>query len=158
MVKDIAFLSYLAVCAATDVKYRKVFNFVTFPAIILGVGLNFFYFGTYGLKNSLIGLIAGFLVLFVFFLLGGVGPGDFKFLAGAGAITGWEPVLWGFLYGAIIAGIYSLCLIIVKKKFKETLKRIGGFFVFFLYGREAPDASLIGGGALPYAFFLAVGL
>ena len=71
-------LFFLIVSSFTDVKYRKVYNFVTFPTVILGLGFNFLNLGLPGLKDSLAGFAAGFLFLFIFYLLGGIGAGDVK--------------------------------------------------------------------------------
>ncbi|MBU2528841.1 MAG: A24 family peptidase [Candidatus Omnitrophota bacterium] len=152
------FFLYIAVSSFTDLKYRKVYNVVTLPAVVLGIGFNFLYFGLPGLKNSIFGLLAGFLILFIFFVWGGVGPGDVKFLAGAGALTGLETLVTGALYGAIIAGLYVTVFIIVKKDFKKTFDRLCGLFRA-AYLRQPPDMNLASGGAKhPYALFLSIGL
>ncbi|MDO9513860.1 MAG: A24 family peptidase [Elusimicrobiota bacterium] len=154
----VLFFLYIAVSSFTDLKYRKVYNVVTLPAVVLGIGFNFLYFGLPGLKNSIFGFLAGFLILFIFFVWGGVGPGDVKFLAGAGALAGLETLVMGALYGAIIAGVYVVFFIIVKKDFKKTLDRLGGFFRA-VYLRQPPDMNLTGGGVKhPYALFLSIGL
>jgi len=156
---DVLFFLYLLIAAFTDLKFGKVYNFLTIPAIILGIGLNFFYSGPAGLKVSVIGFLVGFFILFIFFMGGGVGPGDVKFLAGAGALMGWQLALLGTLYGAIIAGMYSLIYIIWKKKFKDTCLRIGIFFRTVFYFREFPTTDMIGKGtSVPYVFFLSLGL
>ena len=150
---------YLVVASFTDLRYQKVYNFLTIPAIILGIGLNFLYLGTAGLKSGISGFLVGFFLLFLFFVCGGVGPGDVKFLAGAGALMGWKMTVWGTLYGAIIAGMYSLIYIIRKKEFKNTCLRIGRFFRTVFYFREFPTTDIIGKGTpVPYVFFLSLGL
>ncbi|MCD6311373.1 MAG: prepilin peptidase [Elusimicrobia bacterium] len=152
------FFLYIAVSSFTDLKYRKVYNVVTLPAVVLGMGFHFIYFGLPGLKNSVFGLLAGFLILFIFFVWGGVGPGDVKFLAGAGALTGLETLVIGSLYGAIIAGLYVTVFIIVKKDFKKTLDRLRGFFRA-AYLKQQPEAWPAGKSDVhPYALFLSIGL
>jgi len=89
---------------------------------------------------------------------GGVGPGDVKFLTGAGALTGLDTLVTGALYGAIIAGVYVTVFIIVKKDFKKTLDRLRGLFRA-VYLKQQPDVDAANGGAKhPYALFLSIGL
>jgi len=51
MIIDILLAEFIAVCVFSDIKYRKVYNAITFPVIALGLGLNFINFGLLGLKE-----------------------------------------------------------------------------------------------------------
>ena len=107
---------FLAASSYTDIKYRKVYNFITFPTVILGLGFNFYNSGLPGLKDSLAGFAAGFLFLFIFYLLGGMGAGDVKFMATIGTLKGSEFVVMGGFYGAIFGGIAAIIVLFSKKK------------------------------------------
>ena len=45
MIFDVLLAGLVVISGYTDVRYRRVYNFVTFPAMMLGVGLHFIYFG-----------------------------------------------------------------------------------------------------------------
>jgi prepilin peptidase CpaA len=67
--------------------------------------------GWSGVLDSVAGTVAGFLVFLVFYLLGGMGGGDVKLMAGFGAILGWRGVLWASLWTAGVGGVLALLAI-----------------------------------------------
>lgn len=157
---DIILYLFLAVSIFTDIKYRKIFNSITFPVIILGLGMNFIYFGIAGLKDACLGLLAGFVFLFVFYIIGWMGAGDVKFMMAVGSLKGHNFVLMGGVYGAIIAGIAAIIILLFKKRFKLAIHRIFKGFVLFsvLKNKESlnfEDDKKIN---LPYTVFLSLGM
>ena len=104
-----------ATAAVTDVIYHKIYNWTTYPGIILALAMNFLHNGWDGdypnLADSLKGLaLCGGLML-VSFVLFNVGGGDLKLLAMVGAFLGLEKgleaLLWTFVLGAA-AGVAVL--------------------------------------------------
>ena len=90
--QQLIFLGGSLLCAGigsvTDVRERRVPNFVTGPAIVVGLMLHTIFGGWRGLGDSaLAGLIAGGIFL-VFFLAGGMGAGDVKLMAAVGCFAG----------------------------------------------------------------------
>ena len=115
-------LNLLTVTAAiTDLRYHKIYNWTTYPGIILALAVNFAEhgwddghpgIGHPGLEDSLLGFaVCGGLMLvsYVFFNVGG---GDVKLIAMVGAFLGMyqgvEVVLWTFVLG----GAAGLALLI----------------------------------------------
>lgn len=107
----------------TDVKWNCIYNWQTYTAILFGLGLNFWLSGWHGLLWSISGLVTGFALLFVFYLLGGFGAGDVKFLAAIGSLKGVEFVLWTMAYSALIGGIMAFAAIIWKGIVWNTIKK-----------------------------------
>lgn len=106
-----------------DLKYRKIPNWITFPAMLLGIALNLaFNYKTWYV--SLLGLLVGFLVLLIPFILGGIGAGDVKLLMALGAFLGAKPIIWVGLYGGIAGGILSLLAIINQDGFPNAKRRL----------------------------------
>jgi len=140
--------------------FRKVYNAIVLPALLLGLGLNLMYHGTAGLAWSLLGAAAGFAFLFPAYLLGGVGAGDVKFLAACGALVGLKFLAWGTLYGAVIGGIYSIILLVVNRKALQTLKEVfTGLFLFLtLRSRESINFDKGKSIHIPYVVFLSAGM
>jgi prepilin peptidase CpaA len=104
-----------ATAAVTDVIYHKIYNWTTYPGIILALVVNYLQNGWDGdypsLADSLKGLaLCGGLML-VSFVLFNVGGGDLKLLAMVGAFLGLEKgleaLLWTFVLGAA-AGVAVL--------------------------------------------------
>ena len=160
MIIDVILLVYLAVCSYTDLRFRKVYNVAAISAVIIGTGLNCIYFGLPGLKLSAFGFLTGFSMLILFYLLGGVGAGDVKYLAAIGCIKGAKFVFIGGLYGAIIGGIAGVVVLILQKRFLRTMKDIFTR-LFLMVTFKAPEAlkyDAKNASYLPYTVFLSAGM
>ena len=124
MVVTVLLLGLLLVAAATDVRRHKIYNWTTYPGMILALGLNGLgtvvaggqpastprrleSLGWIGLAASLVGLLACGFLLLVCFVLFKVGGGDVKLMAMLGAFLGpekgIEAMLWTFVLGACLA-------------------------------------------------------
>lgn len=98
------------IAAVWDVKYRKIPNWLTFPAMIAGVLLN--ELGNYhDWSFPLLGLAVGFLLLVIPHLCGGIGAGDVKLLMALGAVLGPKGVFGTTIYGAVAGGLLSFGLL-----------------------------------------------
>jgi prepilin peptidase CpaA len=110
--------------AAFDFQSRRVPNWLTLPALLLGIGLNVFLFHIAGLWISLEGLGLACLVYLPLYLLRGMGAGDVKLMAAVGAIVG--PANWFgiFLLTSLLGGAFALVLIAAKGRFRQTIGNI----------------------------------
>jgi len=105
-----------------DLWRRQVSNWIPMVALIGGIGCHAWNRGWMGVLDALGGAIAGFLVFLIFYILGGMGGGDVKLMAGFGAILGWHRILEGALWTAGIGGIFALVVIAfraVKRVWKK---------------------------------------
>ena len=100
-----------------DLATRRIPNWLTFGLMGLGVVTGFIAGGLEGLADSLQGLLLGGALLFIPFLLGGMGAGDVKLLAAIGALKGSSFVLRAFLYGALAGGALALGALLVGRYF-----------------------------------------
>jgi prepilin peptidase CpaA len=122
--ENIILLVVLLISVITDVKSRKILNIVTLPSILIGV---IYYTTTSGLDGLLFsgkGFIVGLVLLFIPFLLGGIGAGDVKLLAAIGALKGTTFVFYSFLYAGAIGFFIALFIIIKQKHFGGLLFRL----------------------------------
>jgi len=91
----------------TDLRSRRIPNWLTVPGLLFGVGMNSFFGGWSGLKTSLLGAGFGLAVLLPFVLLRSLGAGDWKLAGALGAFTGWR-LLVDLLMGSIfVAGVMA---------------------------------------------------
>ncbi len=104
-----------------DVWKFKVHNLLTLPLIVSGLLYHLCCEGTLGFLGSLAGLSFGFAILFVFFLLGGMGLGDVKLMGGVGAWLGLEPTYHVFVASSLAAGFLSLALVLRYGRRREPL-------------------------------------
>jgi prepilin peptidase CpaA len=100
-------LAVALVSAFTDLTRGKIYNAVTYPAILVGVALQLGLHGGAGLLLALGGFAVGFFPAFMLFVLGGMGGGDVKLLGAIGAIAGplvaTETLILAFLFGGLFA-------------------------------------------------------
>ncbi len=160
MTIDIVLFIFLVVCSFTDLKYRKVYNAAVAAAVILGFGLNFFYGGARGLESALFGLFTGFLLLILFYAMGGIGAGDVKFMAAVGCLKGANFVLFGGFYGAIIGGIAAAAVMLYEKRLVSAVKNILNSLIMHVTPKSPAGIKLDAGQAkyLPYVLFLSGGM
>jgi prepilin peptidase CpaA len=114
----------LIVSAGTDFKYKKIFNAVTFPAMIIGIIVHGFKGGVSGVIYSIEGLFLGLALLVVFYVVGMMGAGDVKLMGAVGSILGPVGVFNAFLFTAIVGGIYALIVLAYHGQLLDFLKRM----------------------------------
>lgn len=156
---DIFLFAIVFICMYTDIRFKKIYNHFTFSGIILGVGFNFLYGGVPGIKSSLLGLLVGGLLLFIFYLAGGMGAGDVKFLAAVGAFKGMEFVFQATLYGVIAGGVFTIFYLLFKKKLLTTFINIWQLIYRTLTLKKL-NVQFDGMEKIyiPYGFFLGLGV
>jgi prepilin peptidase CpaA len=146
--------------AILDLKYRKIPNWLTFPAMLLGILFNLmikdraWYF-------SIFGLLVGLLMFLLPLALGGIGAGDVKLMMALGAFLGMETIFRVGLYGGIAGGILSLAAIIFREGFIEAKRRLVSL-VLSIWDKDVrvmlltPDQT--SKSSIPYGLAIYIGL
>ncbi len=137
MVSLALLLVLLLVSTYTDVRWRTIYNWNTYPGILIGLGWNIVgsllvldpqVWGVVPWYDSVLGFLAcGFVMLICFvFFAGGVGGGDIKLLAMIGAFLGvnkgFEAMLWTFVLGGAMALIILVWRVGIWKLFHHCLR------------------------------------
>ncbi len=148
-----------AIAAVTDLRSRRIPNWLTLPGLLAGIAINTSIYGWHGLKFSLLGAGLGLAALLPFVLLRSLGGGDWKLAGALGASLGPAP-LWDVLLASVfVAGIMALTLIIWKGRMRQTLSNIrhivGSLLSLHLPG---PQVSLENPEALKVPYGVALGL
>jgi prepilin peptidase CpaA len=113
----------------TDLRSRRIPNWLTVPACLLGIVASSVIGGWGGLKTSLLGTGLGLALLLPFVLLRSLGAGDWKFAGALGAFTG-PVLLLDLLIGSVfVAGIMALALVIYKRRLLVTIRNIGHILI-----------------------------
>jgi prepilin peptidase CpaA len=104
----IAILVGLA-AAADDLARRHIANWIPAAALAGGFGWQIGQKGIWtGTLHALGGATVGFAVFLIFYLMGGMGGGDVKLMAGFGALLGLPGVLWAALWTAAFGGVIAI--------------------------------------------------
>lgn len=90
-----------------DLAHRKISNWICVAALVAGLALHIATDGWRGGLAALLGAVAGFGVFLIFYLLGGMGGGDVKLMAGFGAVLGVNRLLEAALWTAACGGIFA---------------------------------------------------
>ena len=114
-------LAIASVAAITDLLDFKVRNTLTLPLIASGLFFHAVAGGMPGFMTSLGGVAFGLGVLIVPWLMGLMGAGDVKLLAGVGAWLGTKCVIAVFVASSAVTFVYAVVLIIYRGKFRESL-------------------------------------
>lgn len=97
----------VAVAAYFDRKERRIPNLLVAAMLVCGFALNGVDRGWAGILHSTEGMLAGGVLLFIFYLRGGMEAGDVKFLAAIGSFVGPAGILVVFIFASIVAGLMA---------------------------------------------------
>lgn len=121
---DVIVLCLVAVCATTDIYKSKIYNSVTYPAIGIGIIVAASTQGDPTLLNSVLGLVLGFLPLFLVFVIGGMGGGDVKLMAAIGAVKGYPFIVYAMFYSGLVGGLLAIVIMIWRGTFLRSIGNI----------------------------------
>ena len=144
-----------------DVKNRRIPNFVTAPAVLLGLLMHLALGGWGQFFSSLAaGLICG-LIFLVFYIAGGMGAGDVKLIVAVGCIAGLPHVPYLLVLTAISGGVMAVGLALVRGRLRQTVKNVAVLASHHKHLGLQPHAELNISNAqtlrLPYALAIASG-
>ncbi|MET3699122.1 prepilin peptidase CpaA [Bacillus oleivorans] len=119
---DLLLWIVLIVCVITDLRERRIYNKVIYPALVLTIIFHLADSGLSGMLFSLQGFVIGMALLLIPYLLGGIGAGDVKLLALVGAMKGTMFVLIAAVYMALIGGVLALGVLLFRRGVISRLK------------------------------------
>ena len=143
-----------SVALVTDVRRRRIPNWLTGSALLVGLAGHLVLGGVSGGLAALAGAGLGFGLLFPFYVLRlvgigrTVGAGDVKLLAALGAILGPVALLSAAIYGALVGGLQSVLILGKQGRLGLTVHQM-------LIMRTLPTP---GGAKAPYAVAIAAGV
>ena len=132
----------------TDVRSRRVPNWLTAGSFVAGVALNLLVYGPQGALSALGGGALGFALLIPFYLMGVMGAGDVKLLAACGALLGPQSLLSVATAGALVGGLMSLMILARRGRLTLALHEM-----FVMHTIPTPS-----GAKAPYAVAIASGV
>jgi prepilin peptidase CpaA len=98
----------LVVASVVDWRVRRIPNWLTFTLVLSGIAQSFMPQALCSPGQSLAGLAVGFALTFGLYMLGAVGGGDVKLLAGIGAWFGPQAALAVFAVEAVTGMVMAI--------------------------------------------------
>lgn len=104
-----------------DLRRRNISNWIPLVALIAGIVVQTAQQGWRGVLAALAGAAAGFGIFLIFWLLGGMGGGDVKLMAGFGSLLGVSRLVEAAYMTALIGAAMAVVVLAVH----EIRRRIG---------------------------------
>jgi prepilin peptidase CpaA len=98
----------LAVATFTDIRSRRIPNWLVLPFFGIGVAVHCWLDGWHGLGQSLGGAGLGLLLYGILFFMGGMGAGDVKLCAAIGAWIGPMQLIYALVFTGLVGGLMAL--------------------------------------------------
>ena len=110
----------LAAAVVTDVRTRRIPNWLTGAIAAAGFGLAFGG-GTVTPLRAALGLLVGLVLMMPGHVIGATGAGDVKLMAAIGAVIGPDMALRAFLYSAVAGGVLAIAVALRRGVLASTL-------------------------------------
>jgi len=137
------FSALLIISAFTDIEEGIIPDLITYPGIIIGLGLSFY---SIGIRSSVTGLIlfAGIFLLAALLSKGGMGGGDIKLAGVIGAFLGYQGSIITLFLSSLGGALWAVGLLLRGKAHRKTAIKYGPFlalaaWLVWMYGREISD-------------------
>lgn len=124
-----AILGFSLAAGACDLRWGRIFNWLTLPMMISGLVAAPVVGGSEALAGSFLGVAAGLLLYGWLFWLRAIGGGDVKFLMGLGAWGGFAYVVEVALLGIVLGGVMAVGILIVKGRMASFASRMYRFLL-----------------------------
>jgi prepilin peptidase CpaA len=141
----------------TDWRSRRIPNWLTVPALLLGIAANSLALGWSGAKESLLGAGLGLGLLLPFVLVRSLGGGDWKLVGALGAFLGPPRLIAVLVVTIFVAGAMAVVLVVWKRRVGQTLRNLGRMLAaLFTLHLPGPEVSLDNPESLKVPFGVAV--
>lgn len=95
-----------------DYAERRVPNWLNLALLLAGFAVQTACFGATGAWTALLGMLVGFGLLIIPWMMHGMGAGDVKLMAAIGAWLGPMLTFYSFAVGAVVGGIAAVVMIL----------------------------------------------
>src|SRR5579862_1457177 len=99
----------LAIAICTDLRSRRIPNWLVFPFLVAGIAVSSWFYGWHGLGQSILVIGLGALLFGIVAFMGGMGMGDVKLCAAIGAWVGVRQLVLALVQTRIAGGIMAVC-------------------------------------------------
>ncbi len=124
---QLVLFALLIIAAYTDITAGKVYNWYTFPALFLGLILNYLVGGwaeggEANLLRSVLGMAIGGGVYSIFYFNNLMGGGDLKLVTAIGALKGFPFIVWAIFYTSLVGAVLAILYLIWRGRLMEGVR------------------------------------
>src|SRR5215469_12710351 len=154
-------LLVLAVATFTDLRSRRIPNWLVLPFLVAGICTSGWTSGWHGIEQSLAGLGLGAALFGFFSWMGGMGMGDVKLCAAIGAWIGPSQLLVALVLTGMAGGVIAFCWALAGGFLGDLFKSTGDLVFGMRKRGMRPHPELVLDNPLarkmPYAPAIAIG-
>jgi prepilin peptidase CpaA len=154
-------LAVLAVATFTDIRSRRIPNWLVLPYMAAGFVVPAWIQGWHGFVQSMGGFGLGALIYGILWWMGGMGMGDVKLVAAIGAWIGYEQLLFAMVVTGIVGGMMAVGWAIHGGFLGELFHGTGDLMLSWKKGGVAPNPEFALANPkrrkIPYAPAIAIG-
>ena len=155
---DIILLLILGTAIASDLRWRKIPNWLTGPAILVGLGLHTVVNQWTGLVFSLEGAAVGLGVFVILYACGWMGAGDVKLFAAVGAFLGPAQTISAAIAIALVGGLLALVVLGFHQGWRKTGLWLCSYVQSVFLTRSVQALTPVQGAAPKVPYAVAIGL
>jgi prepilin peptidase CpaA len=108
-----------------DYSQRRVPNGLNLALIVAGFAVQFAFYGWGGAGTGLLGMLTGFGLLIIPWLMHGMGAGDVKLLSAIGVWLGPWLTLQSFIVGAVLGAAAAVVMIVSTGRLRMACANMG---------------------------------
>lgn len=151
----------LAVAVFTDLRSRRIPNWLVLPFMVAGILVSGWLHGWSGIAHSFGGIALGGFLFGILSLVGGMGMGDVKLCAAIGAWIWSQQLIVALVLTGIVGGIMAVCWAAAGGFLGEMFEGAGKLVFDFSKRGLKPDSDLNLSNPkarkMPYAPAIAIG-
>jgi len=136
-------LALVATAAVTDVRARRIPNWLTLSVALSGLAQSVTPLAVTSPTQAICGLLAGFAVTFLLYSVGGRGAGDVKLTAGIGAWLGPWPVLIVLAAAALVSLVAAVGLSAIRGRLAQLFQSTAVMVISLLNVRRLGAQSVM---------------
>lgn len=116
-------LSIGIAASGEDLWHRNISNWIPASALAGALVVQTLNGGWHGVWQWFLGAVCGFSVFLIFYILGGMGGGDVKLMAGFGALLGTSRLLEATILTAGIGGLIAMLVLLRREALRFWRRR-----------------------------------
>jgi prepilin peptidase CpaA len=122
---QIVVIALVLAAAWTDLKTRRIPNWIPVSGAACGVAVQVWHSGLPGVLPCIAGAALGMAIFLPLYMLGGMGAGDVKLFTAVGILVGPQTLVLVFVLTGLLGGVAAGMLALWRGRLRQTLRKTG---------------------------------